>query len=161
LFHPLIATGTHLKRLPAGAGGQDVFFGIDYPVGASMLVTREFVDTVGLMDEHYFLYYEEVDWAARGRARGFRPAVALRSQVRHKEGASTGSRGSARNKSFLSEYYGVVNRLRFTGKFSPGLLPVVWLSLFLVVLDRVVHREWRRAALVLNLMLRPRSVPRP
>lgn len=161
VFHPFIATGTHLKQLPAGAMRQEVFYGVDYPVGASMLVTREFVDAVGLMDEDYFLYYEEVDWAARGRAKGFRPAVALGSQVRHKEGASTGSSGGARNKSLLSEYYGVVNRLRFTGKFSPWLLPVVWLSLFLVVLDRVVHQEWRRAGLVLRLMLRPQSVRRP
>ena len=61
----------------------------------------------------------------------------------------------------LSEYYGVVNRLRFTSKFSPRLVPVVWLSLFLVVIDRVAHREWERAALVLRLMFSPSSVPRP
>jgi GT2 family glycosyltransferase len=162
MFHPLIATGTHLKQLPAGTDPrQELFFGIDYPVGASLLVTREYVESVGLMDEAYFLYYEEVDWAFRGRACGFRPAVALRSEVRHKEGASTKSSGGARNKSMLSEYYGVVNRLRFTGKFSPRLVPVVWLSLFLVVMDRVAHREWKRAALVLKLMLSPGSVPRP
>jgi GT2 family glycosyltransferase len=162
VFHPLIAVGSHLKQLPATAApDRNLFFGVDYPIGASLLVTREFLQSVGPMDEGYFLYYEEVDWAVRGRSCGFRPAVALRSQIRHKEGASTGSRGGVRNKSMLSEYYGVVNRLRFTGKFSPWLLPVVWLSLFLVVFDRVMHREWRRATLVLKLMFWRGSVPRP
>ncbi len=162
VFHRWLAVGSHLTRLPAGtAPEQRLYFDIDYPVGASMLVSREFVEAVGLMDEQYFLYYEEVDWAVRGRAAGFRPAVALLSRIRHKEGASTGSMGGVRSKSMLSEYYGVVNRLRFTRKFSSWLLPVVWLSLSLVVLDRACHREWRRALLVLRLMLAPGTVPRP
>jgi GT2 family glycosyltransferase len=140
---------------------QEVFFGVDYPVGASLLVTQEYIDAVGPMDDAYFLYYEEMDWAERGRARQFTPAVALRSHVRHKEGASTGSTGGVRHKSLLSEYYGVVNRMRYTRKFAPWLLPVVWLSLAFVFADRLWHREWRRAALVLRLMVSPRSVPRP
>lgn len=161
-FHRALAVGSHLKRLPGGAAmEQGVFHGVDYPVGASLLVTRAFLDAVGPMDDRYFLYYEEMDWAQRGRACGFRPAVALRSRVWHKEGASTGSSSPRRGKSMLSEYYGVVNRLRFTRKFTPWLVPVVWLSLWLVVLDRVLHREWKRAALVARLMLRPRSVARP
>jgi GT2 family glycosyltransferase len=160
IFHKAIGIGSHLKRLPARGNDGNVCFDIDYPVGASLLVTREFIASVGLMDEGYFLYFEEVDWAVRGRQHGFRPAVALRSRVRHKEGASTGSSG-VRGKSLLSEHYGVVNRLRFTAKFSPWLLPVVWLSLVLVIADRVAHREWKRAALILRLMFRSvsRDVP--
>ena len=162
VFHRALAVGSHLKRLPAGApANQGAFHGIDYPVGASLLVTRAFLEAVGPMDDGYFLYYEEMDWAQRGRANGFRPAVALRSRVWHKEGASTGSTSPRRGKSMLSEYYGVVNRLRFTRKFTPWLVPVVWSSLWLVVLDRLLHREWKRAALVTKLMLRPRSVARP
>jgi GT2 family glycosyltransferase len=162
IFHHAIGVGSHLTQLPAGvAAEQEVFFGVDYPVGASLLVTREFIESVGLMDEDYFLYYEEMDWAERGRAKGFRPAIALRSRLRHKEGASTGSMGGVRHKSLLSEYYSVVNRLRYTRKFSAPLLPVVWLSLALVVADRLWHGEWKRASLVGRLMLTPRRVSRP
>ncbi len=162
IYHRWPAVGSHLKTLPAGASaGANAFSEIDYPVGASMLITTRFLQVVGAMDEAYFLYYEEVDWALRGRRLGFRPAVALRSRIRHKEGASTGSVGGVRSKSMLSEYYGVVNRLRFTRKFYPVLLPAVWLSLLLVVADRVRHGEWRRAGLVLRLMLAPGSVRRP
>jgi GT2 family glycosyltransferase len=154
IFQSVIATGRHLKMLPRDAG---VFDGIDYPVGASLLATRDFIDRVGPMDDGYFLYYEEVDWAERGRRAGFRPAVALGSRLRHKEGASTGSMGGVRAKSLLSEHYGVRNRLRYTRKFSPALLPLVWLSLWAVLADRLLHREWRRAETVLRLMFDPRA----
>ena len=77
------------------------------------------------------------------------------SQLRHKEGASTGSRGGVRNKSLLSERYGVVSRLRITRKFWPHWLPVVWASLLLVAIERCVHAEFERARLVLRLMFAP------
>lgn len=156
VFRRYLAVGWHMKELPVGADRhQDVCFDIDYPVGASLFVTHEYLEAVGLMDDAYFLYYEEMDWVERGRRHGFRPAVALKSLVQHKEGASTGSHGGVRRKSLLSEHYGVVNRLRITRKFWPSYLPVVWMSLWLVVLDRVVHGEWARAKLVLQLMFKP------
>lgn len=148
-----LGVGWHDKRLPAD--GNDVSLAVDYPVGASMYVGAEYVDAVGLMDPGYFLYCEEMDWAERGRRRGYRPVVALRSRLRHKEGASTGSLGGVRNKSLLSERYGVINRLRITRKFWPHYVPVVWASLFAVILDRLSHGEVARARLVLRLMFSP------
>lgn len=156
------AVGVHVRQLTRHeVGDGSVSFDFDYPVGASLLASRRFVETVGLMDEDYFLYYEEVDWALRGRRLGFRPAVALQSRMRHKEGASSGSIGGLRHKSLLSEYYGIVSRMRFTQKHYPMLLPAVWLSLVLVTLERAAHFEWCRAALVLKLMLLPSRVHRP
>jgi GT2 family glycosyltransferase len=148
-----LGVGWHDKNLPAGGG--DVSLAVDYPVGASMYVSAEYVDAVGLLDASYFLYSEEIDWVERGRRLGYRPLVALRSRLRHKEGASTGSRGGVRNKSLLSERYGVTSRLRVTRKFWPHYLPVVWASLLLVSLDRLVHGEIARARLVLRLMFSP------
>jgi GT2 family glycosyltransferase len=153
MFRRWLGVGWHATELPAD--GAEVSLAVDYPVGASMYVGAEYLDKVGPMDASYFLYAEEMDWAERGRRLGFRPLIALRSRLRHKEGASTGSRGGVRNKSLLSERYGVINRLRITGKFWPHYLPLVWWSLFLVVLDRVVHGETARAALVLRLMFSP------
>ena len=156
VYRRCLAVGRHMQVLPAGSDKHgDAFFDIDYPVGASLFVTHKYLEAVGLMDDAYFLYYEEMDWAERGRRLGFRPAVALRSLVQHKEGASTGSHGGVRNKSLMSERYGVINRLRITRKFWPMYLPVVWMSLWMVLLDRLVHGEWVRAKLVLQLMFAP------
>lgn len=162
-FRRWLGVGAHERRMPPG----DVLLDPDYPVGASLYVTQDYLERVGPMDDSYFLYCEEMDWAERGRRQGFVPVVALASRLRHKEGASTGSRGGVRHKSLLSERYGVVNRLRITRRFWPHWLPAVWLSLWLVALDRIVHREFRRAALVLRLAFSPRlwlrdeRLPRP
>jgi GT2 family glycosyltransferase len=151
-YRKWLGVGWHETAAPAD---HDVCLTMDYPVGASLLVDQDYLDRVGPMEDSYFLYYEEMDWVERGRRHGFRPVIALRSRLRHKEGASTGSGGGVRNKSMLSEHYGVVNRLRITRKFWPHYLPAVWASLFLVALDRLLHREFTRASLVLRLMFSP------
>ncbi|GAB3767924.1 hypothetical protein GCM10028796_30550 [Ramlibacter monticola] len=153
IYSRWLGVGWHERKVPAGSDA--VSMALDYPVGASLYVSSEYLDRVGLMDASYFLYYEEMDWVERGRRHGYRPLVALGSRLRHKEGASTGSHGGVRNKSLLSEHYGVINRLRITRKFWPHYLPIVWLSLFAVALDRFVNREWDRAGLVLRLMASP------
>jgi GT2 family glycosyltransferase len=153
IYRRWLGVGWHDKDLPAE--GSDVSLAVDYPIGASMYVGTDYLDKVGLMDPSYFLYCEEMDWTERGRRQGYRPVVALKSRLRHKEGASTGSRGGVRNKSLLSERYGVINRLRITRKFWPHYVPIVWSSLLLVVLDRLSHGEMERARLVLRLMFSP------
>lgn len=153
MYRRWLGVGWHAKEFPPDGG--DVSLLVDYPIGASMYVSADYLDQVGPMDPGYFLYCEEMDWAERGRRRGLRPVVALKSRLRHKEGASTGSRGGVRNKSLISERYGVTSRLRITRKFWPAYLPVVWSTLLLVVLDRLVHGELARARLVLRLMVSP------
>lgn len=158
VYRRWLGVGWHETRLPADGGlGMDV----DYPVGASMYVDTGYLDAVGPMDPGYFLYCEEMDWAERGRQAGYRALVAPGSRLRHKEGASTGSRGGVRNKSLLSERHGVISRLRITRKFWPHYLPVVWSSLVLVIADRLAHGETARAALVLRLMFKPSLWLRP
>ncbi len=63
---------------------------MDYPLGASMLATRPWLEDVGLMGEQYFLFYEELDWALRGRGR-YPLGYAADARVFHKEGASIGT----------------------------------------------------------------------
>lgn len=153
VYRRWLGVGWHTLDLSSDAPG--VKLDVDYPVGASMFVTRRYLDQVGLLEPSYFLYYEEMDWAERGRRQGYRAIIALGSRLRHKEGSSTGSRGGVRFKSLLSERCGVINRLRITWKFWPYFFPVVWLSLALVVVDRLIHGELARAQLVLQLMFSP------
>ena len=92
-----------------------------YVVGAAMLVSRDFLQRVGLMDERYFLYSEEHDWAHRGRQAGFRLAWAPASQVFHKHGATIGT--AASGGSTLSLFYLYRNKLLFTARHYPTWLP--------------------------------------
>lgn len=66
--------------------------------GASMVVRRDVIDAVGLMDERYFLYYEETDYCLAARRAGWSTWHVVDSVVFHKVGASTGVKSSNINK---------------------------------------------------------------
>src|SRR5262249_17081759 len=55
-----------------------------------MIVRREVFDRVGLMDERYFLYYEEVDFCLRSRRAGWPCWYVPASRVVHLVGQSSG-----------------------------------------------------------------------
>ncbi|MCC5464131.1 glycosyltransferase family 2 protein [Pelosinus baikalensis] len=124
---------------------------MDYVVGASMLVKREFLLDIGLMCEDYFLYYEEVDWAIRAKKKyvlGYAPS----SIVYHKEGASIGSSSNPLEKSFIADFYANKNRVVFTKKYYPWLLPVVYSSLLISIVNRIRRRQWSRVIFLIKIL---------
>ena len=71
---------------PAG----DEACSVDWLPGASMLIRREVLETVGLMDEEYFLYYEETDYCLQTKRAGWSCLYVPDSLVMHIGGQSTG-----------------------------------------------------------------------
>ena len=97
-----------------------------YVNGAAMLVRRDYLDQIGLMDETYFLYSEEHDWAERGKNR-FRLGYAPRSIVFHKHGATIGT--SPAGGSRLSLFYLYRSKLMFVARHHPACLPTAVVAL--------------------------------
>jgi N-acetylglucosaminyl-diphospho-decaprenol L-rhamnosyltransferase len=64
-------------------------FPVDHPLGAAMMVRTEAVAQVGLMDEGYRMYCEEIDWCWRMRQAGWRALCAPAARVIHHAGRST------------------------------------------------------------------------
>jgi GT2 family glycosyltransferase len=62
----------------------------DWVAGASMIVRREVFDEIGLMDEGYFLYFEEVDFCRRARRLGWECWYVPASRVVHLVGQASG-----------------------------------------------------------------------
>lgn len=63
---------------------------IDWVAGASMMVRRKVFEDIGLLDEGYFLYYEETDFCLRARRAGWPCYYVPRSRVAHLVGRSSG-----------------------------------------------------------------------
>jgi len=130
---------------------------MDYVVGASMFVPRAFVEQIGLMQEDYFLYYEELDWALRGKAH-FKLAWAPDSIVWHKVGGST-SRGESRVSLFsLSLLYR--NRIKFVARFFPERMTDAKLGLWRLVLFYCSRLMFREARIVASALFNARELIR-
>jgi hypothetical protein len=63
---------------------------IDYASGCCVLTSREVVNSVGMLDESYFMYSEDADWSMRIRQAGYRIVYEPGAKVWHKLSVSAG-----------------------------------------------------------------------
>jgi hypothetical protein len=135
-----VGDGLEIERLPAAREGVERQ--LAYVMGASMLVSREFLRDIGPMQEDYFLYFEEADWAARSRGR-YALAWAPDSHLFHKSGTSS----SRVVRVFATRLY-YRNRLRFAGRFFPERLAATRRRLWIEFAKSLAKCEWRRAMII-------------
>jgi len=62
----------------------------DYATGCCVLARKAVIESIGMLDESYFMYVEDVDWSVRARKNGFRIMYEPRSEIRHKVSVSAG-----------------------------------------------------------------------
>lgn len=114
---------------------------INFIYGASVMASRAFIEKVGLMDERYFLYCEEQDWAYSAKG-SFDLAYAPDAVVYHKEGRSTGF--SFNTVALKALWHMTRSRILLTAKHKPWAMPTVILSIAFAALRMVWRRALRR-----------------
>jgi GT2 family glycosyltransferase len=116
----------------------------DYMCAASLLVRRKAFIDVGLLDEGYFLYWEDVDFGLRLRRAGWKLGVAPKAIVPHRGNASTADSPHIRDRYFTA------SGLRFLDQWSPysPLAKVLFLSSR--VMNRLIRGDMKGLAGVLN-----------
>ena len=112
---------------------------------ASVLLRRELLETVGLLDEGFFMYFEDADLCFRARDAGWQLAVAPGTAVLHKEGGTAG-----RDKSPRFDRIVTASGLRFLHRHGRPRLT----SLGLFVLSRLGKRMVRADFAGLRAVLR-------
>jgi GT2 family glycosyltransferase len=143
VYNKWFARGGHIGKLANAAHlpePHDVERKMAYVTGASMLVRKSFLEQAGLMDEQYFLYFEELDWAARAKAQ-FRLAYCPHSIVYHKEGSSIGSHRKTVQQSAMAEFYLTRNRILVTRKRYPYALVTVLFAVSMSAIHRLLNRR--------------------
>ena len=105
--------GKHLGVDEVDRGQFKVRKQITFATGACMLVKREIFEKVGLFDERYFLYLEDMDFCVRAKNAGFRIIFEPNAVIWHKNASSSGGAGSP-----LQDYFITRNRLLFAFKFA-------------------------------------------
>jgi hypothetical protein len=123
--------GDGAPDLPTSDAGREV----DWVSGCAVLLTRAALETVGLFDERFFAYHEDVDWCTSARQRGYRVLFAPGARALHRGGGST----AAHNGGAAVRYLCARNTVLFARKHAGpraavqlavrigGSLPLAWL----------------------------------
>jgi GT2 family glycosyltransferase len=107
---------------------------IDYISGTSLFVRRELFEQVGLLDEGFFFYWEDVDFSHRAKKLDWKLAVATNASVYHKFSSTVGK------QSLQSDLYKVFSLTRYFKKHHRRgwMLPV-----FFNISGMIFKRFWR------------------
>ncbi|MCS7003211.1 MAG: glycosyltransferase family 2 protein, partial [Dehalococcoidia bacterium] len=103
----------------------DVETEVDSVVGAFMMVRTEVVEAVGLLDERFFMYGEDLDWAYRIKERGWQVRYNPAVTVLHYKGQSS---KSSRRRATL-EFYRAMELFYRKHFAARAAAPVTWLVL--------------------------------
>jgi GT2 family glycosyltransferase len=118
---------------------------VDWVTGAAMVIRKEVFDDIGLLDDGYFLYFDEVDFCFRARQAGWPAYYVPYSVVVHLAAQATGITDDRRDQSRFPDYWFESRRRFFVknrGKLHAALADFAFLggySTFLV--RRVIQRK--------------------
>ena len=117
----------------------------DWIAGASAIVRREVFEAVGLLDEAYFMYYEEMDFCLQVNKAGWSCWYVPESRVVHLVGQSSGVNNFQPQTKRLPQYWYDSRRRYFVknyGWFYTALADLFWASGFVFWrMRRVVQRK--------------------
>lgn len=85
-----------------------------FVTGCSLIARRAVIEKIGVLDDKYFLYSEDLDFCLRAKRAGWRLVYYPKSVVWHVNAGSTGGAGNP-----LHEYYLTRNRLLVGMRYAP------------------------------------------
>jgi len=126
---------------------------IQFLTGASLLLSRPALQAVGMLDEGFFMYWEDADFCFRLRRAGLQLAVAGRSIVWHK-GSTTLGKGSVSSYQYFN-----ASAARFFRKHAPVPVFSFWVGFTLRLAKRILMGDWERTRAVWAGMAQGRVAP--
>lgn len=98
-------------------------FESDYISGCALLAKRKAIEDIGLMDEDFFLYWEDVDWGIRARNAGYKNIIVPSSFIWHKVSISSGGESSV-----IKAYHRTRSHFIIAGKYSTDAIKRLYFS---------------------------------
>lgn len=115
---------------------------LHFITGASLLIRRQTLEDLGLLDEGFFMYWEDADYCLRLRRSGRRLAVAEKSRVWHREQGSIGKKSA-----LLDTHFNRSAKRFFERNASVSFIPI-WIGIGLRIAKRALVGDWKRARAV-------------
>jgi GT2 family glycosyltransferase len=104
---------------------------------ASVLIRREVFESIGLLDENYFMYFEDADFCVRTRDAGWHMKVAADTAVLHKEGGSAPARSPQQARIVTA------SGMRFLHKHGHPAAVAPWLYWLTRIGSRLLRLDFR------------------
>ena len=114
IFDPEQSQITFLRAGEKGEGLQETVTESDFITGCAVLVKRNLLEEIGLLNDFYFIYWEDVDWGLRAIKAGVGNLVVHNAHIWHKVTISMGGFQSPR-----TVYHKVRSHLVFTKSHGP------------------------------------------
>jgi GT2 family glycosyltransferase len=108
-----LARGIQIGSDELDHGQYDYEKEVEYVNGSAFLIKTEVIYEIGLMDESYFLYFEESDWTLRANQAGFKSFYVPEAKIWHKVSKSGGGISNP-----IGLYYITRNRWLFMRKWA-------------------------------------------
>jgi len=126
-------------------------YDVDFVTGCALLIKADVMRQLGLLDDRFFVYYEDTEWCVRVRRAGYRAVVAPLARIWHK------ITPEAREASPRVHYLMTRNRLLFLRVTRAG--PMAWLYTLLADYGRTLlswslRPRWRSKRLQRRAMIR-------
>ena len=154
----------HLGRNVEDKDWKDDKKEVDFITGCALMIKREVINKVGLLDERFFAFYEDADWCQRTKRAGYRVLYVPFGGVWHHKSATAGKIFFGREKEknylwlvwtyfkrdFIKKLRTNRNKFIFFNRYLPKRLKPVFFIKFVFVLTLIFF--W---AIVYNI---PKSI---
>jgi GT2 family glycosyltransferase len=117
---------------------------VDWVSGAAMVIRRALLDEIGLLDEEYFMYTEDVDLCYRAHAAGWEVWYDPAGEITHAIGQSSDKNSWAMIRAFHLSTWRFFNKHYFGRRYSPALKPLVAAGLVVRAALVTALNAWHR-----------------
>jgi GT2 family glycosyltransferase/glycosyltransferase involved in cell wall biosynthesis len=120
---------------------------VDWVSGACMVVRKKAVDDIGLLDESFFMYWEDADWCRRMWKKGWKVVYFPKASIVHYVGVSSGQAFLRSVFEFHKSSYRLFNKYNNTSLFmKPLAITGISLHLFYVLVSNRFHACYKKFA---------------
>ncbi len=148
-----------LKEIDTGQyDNDDVKF--DYVYGASLFIKKEFFEDVGLMNDVYYAYFEEMDWEVRGALKGWKHGYSYKSIIYHKQGVTTGKEIKSKQRPLFFMCCKYRGWMLFYQLYYPYLIFAPIIRLSLKAIKNLTEGNSKESVLILKILLGKRTCSR-
>ncbi|MEW6185253.1 MAG: glycosyltransferase family 2 protein [Thermodesulfobacteriota bacterium] len=118
------------KRYPSKRRHYHSPLEVESCIGACIMVRKKAMDAVGLLDERFFFFFEETDWALRMRKGGWKIFFVPSARIFHAQGQSVGQAIQSRLLYYRSRY-------QYLKKWFPKSFPLMGIAVLIRLLINI------------------------